>query len=92
MNYIKGNFSRKYNEFFNPKIEEHSHLPVWQKEYYDSVIRNEKDFIEKLNYIHYNPVKRALVKSPNEYEFSSYHQYFGEEREKIQIPIDKILL
>lgn len=27
------------------------------------------------NYIHYNPVKSGLVKSPDEYEFSSYNDF-----------------
>ncbi|MFQ3675256.1 MAG: transposase [Endomicrobiia bacterium] len=102
---IKGNFSRKYNEFLNPTPVSSRHLnvgyvkgfkyeyfPVWQKEYYESCVRDEKDFVQKLNYIHNNPVKRGLVNSAEEYEFSSYHQYYGESRQKIQIPIDKILL
>jgi len=106
MNYIKGNFARKYNEFLNPLLEQNDGSRplrvgydvgmevkhVWQKEYYESVIRDEDDFIEKLNYIHNNPVKRGLVDSPEKYEFSSYYQYFGERRNSVQIPIDKILL
>jgi putative transposase len=102
---IKGNFSRKYNEFMNPMPIGSRHLnvgyirgtkyeysPVWQKEYYESAIRDEKDFIQKLNYMHNNPVKGGLVNSAEEYEFSSYHQYYGEPRQNIQIPIDKIVL
>jgi hypothetical protein len=42
--------------------------------------------------MHNNPVKRGLVNSAEEYEFSSYHQYYGEPRQNIQIPIDKIVL
>lgn len=105
MNYIKGNFARKYNEFINPDLQDNVNLidyqggklqksfnSVWQKEYYEYVIRDEKDFIEKLNYIHNNPVKKGLVKNPDEYEFSSYLQWYSGLRQKIQIPIDKVLL
>lgn len=96
MKYVKGNFARKYNQFIDPDPG-NRHLnvgyrSVWQREYYESAVRDEKSFIGRLNYIHNNPVKRGLVTSPDEYEFSSYHQYYGTQREKIQIPIDKILL
>ncbi len=106
---IKGNFARKYNEFFNTQItgdngnrclsigyqrdpRGHLYLPVWQKEYYESGVRNEKEFLDKLNYMHNNPVKEKLVEFAKDYEFSSYRQYFGEPRQKIQIMIDKIWL
>lgn len=32
----------------------------WQKRYYDFNVRNEPQFVEKLRYIHQNPVKRGL--------------------------------
>jgi len=36
----------------------------WQKRYYDFNIRNHEQFIEKLRYIHRNPVKRACANFP----------------------------
>jgi putative transposase len=33
----------------------------WQKRYYDRNLREEREFREKLRYIHRNPVKRGLV-------------------------------
>jgi putative transposase len=97
MKFVKGNFARKYNEFMSPVEGGSRHLSVgyksvWQKEYYEYVIRGRDDFIEKLNYIHNNPIKQGLVKEQKEYEFSSYHQWYGEVRQKIQCPVDKILL
>ncbi len=32
--------------------------PVWQREYYDHIIRNEKDWYEKVGYILTNPQRR----------------------------------
>lgn len=84
MNYIKGNFARKYNFWHNQKGH------VWQEGYYETALRKEKDIIEKLNYTHNNPVRQGLVQEAKDYEFSSYHQYYSETREKIQIPIDKL--
>ncbi len=40
---------------------------VWQDENHDHLIRDEKDYLEKLQYILYNPVKAELVASPREY-------------------------
>ena len=41
---------------------------VWQKENYDRIMRNEAEYLEKLNYMWMNPVKAGLVADPNVYE------------------------
>jgi REP element-mobilizing transposase RayT len=48
---------------------------LWQKRFYDHVIRNEQDFHEKLNYINYNAIKHGLVKYPTQWKYSSFHNY-----------------
>jgi putative transposase len=35
---------------------------IWQRRYWDHLIRDEADFQTHLNYIHYNPVKHGRVK------------------------------
>ena len=47
----------------------------WQKRYYDRNIRNYRDFVEKLRYIHRNPVKRGLAVKPEEWKWSSFRHY-----------------
>ena len=47
----------------------------WQKRYYDFNVRNEQQFLEKLRYIHRNPVKRGLCASVEDWRWSSYLQY-----------------
>lgn len=47
----------------------------WQKRYYDSNVRNYNQFVEKLRYIHRNPVKRGLCNRPEEWRWSSFLQY-----------------
>ena len=44
----------------------------WQKRYYDFNIRNDRQFAEKLGYIHRNPVKRGLCDRPEDWEWSSF--------------------
>src|SRR6059036_2857057 len=47
----------------------------WQKRYYDFNIRNHAQFVEKLRYIHRNPVKRGLCERAEDWEWSSFRQY-----------------
>jgi putative transposase len=47
----------------------------WQKRYYDFNIRNHAQFVEKLRYIHRNPVKRGLCERAEDWEWSSFRRY-----------------
>ena len=47
----------------------------WQKRYYDFNVRNHPQFIEKLRYIHRNPVKRDLCERPEDWQWSSFRHY-----------------
>lgn len=49
---------------------------VWQRRFYDMNIRSEKKLLEKLAYIHNNPVKRRLVDSADQWPWSSFRHYF----------------
>ncbi len=52
---------------------------VWQRRFYDFVVWTERKRIEKLRYMHRNPVTRGLVSSPEQWKWSSYRHYaFGE--------------
>ena len=49
------------------------HLPrFWQVRYYDFPVWSEAKRIEKLRYIHRNPVKRGLVERPGDWKWSSF--------------------
>src|ERR1700685_1536080 len=47
----------------------------WQARYYDFNVWSEKKFVEKLRYIHRNPVARGLVKRPEDWPWSSFRHY-----------------
>jgi putative transposase len=47
----------------------------WQVRYYDFPVWSEKKRIEKLRYIHRNPVKRGLAARPADWEWSSFRQW-----------------
>src|SRR5271163_3041415 len=45
----------------------------WQKRYYDFNIRNHPQFVEKLRYLHRNPVKAGLCDRPEDWGSSFRH-------------------
>lgn len=47
----------------------------WQPRYYDFCVWSEAKRVEKLKYMHRNPVRRGLVSSPEEWPWSSFHHY-----------------
>ena len=47
----------------------------WQARFYDFNVWTEKKRIEKLRYIHRNPVTRGLVDSPEKWKWNSYRWY-----------------
>lgn len=48
---------------------------VWQKRFWEHRIRNERDMMHHVNYIHYNPVKHGLVHCPHAWPHSSFHRW-----------------
>jgi putative transposase len=53
---------------------------VWQARFYDFVVYTRKKRMEKLHYMHQNPVKRGLVLEPEQWRWSSFRAYVGDER------------
>ena len=52
---------------------------IWQPRFYDFVVFSDKKRVEKLRYMHRNPVKRGLVLEPGQWTWSSYRHYaYGE--------------
>ena len=47
---------------------------LWQRRFWEHVIRDERDFVNHCNYIHWNPVKHGLCGIPKEWRFSSVHR------------------
>jgi putative transposase len=48
---------------------------VWQARFYDFNIWSRRKRVEKLRYLHRNPVKRGLVEAPELWRWSSYRAY-----------------
>ena len=59
--------------------------PFWQRRYYDFNVFSHNKRVEKLKYMHRNPVKRGLVERPDEWHWSSYRHYLLEEASPVEI-------
>jgi putative transposase len=53
---------------------------IWQPRFYDFVVFTEKKRVEKLRYMHRNPVERRLVLEPEQWRWSSFLHYAQDER------------
>jgi putative transposase len=57
----------------------------WQKRYYDLNIRDYAQFVEKLRYIHRNPVKAGLCERSEDWPWSSFLHYASGVERRVEI-------
>ncbi|MBU1075522.1 transposase, partial [Patescibacteria group bacterium] len=69
----------------NQKYKARQSFHVWQNGFYDFNIYSEKKFIEKLNYIHDNPVKHKLAKNSKDWKYSFYQNYYLDDDSVIEV-------
>jgi putative transposase len=48
---------------------------LWQRRFWEHLIRDEADFANHCDYIHYNPVRHGLCDRPQAWTFSSIHRF-----------------
>jgi len=67
-------------QIVSQKLNEQATAPLWQPRYYDFNVCREKKLMQKLDYMHRNPVRRGLVTRPEDWRWSSARHYAtGEE-------------
>jgi putative transposase len=57
----------------------------WQRRYYDFNVCSSDKRVEKLRYMHRNPVRRGLAEKPEDWLWSSFHHYLTGERGTVKI-------
>jgi putative transposase len=78
---IKTNFTRAYRRLgrAEPARSEsrrrHGERNVWQRRYWEHLIRDMDDLRRRVEYIHYNPVKHGHVSCPHAWPWSSFHRW-----------------
>lgn len=69
----------KQFEFFKREHKGESQHQVWQEGVHPQAITTEDMLRQKLEYIHYNPVKLGLVDHPEDWRYSSARNYSGQD-------------
>jgi putative transposase len=76
---IKGAVSRRCGDEFKrpptPSRLKKKEQTLWQRRFWEHVIRSDEDYRRHVEYIHYNPVKHGMVKAPRDWAYSSFHRY-----------------
>ena len=67
---IKSYFSGGFNHPVNKRGEKE----IWQRRFWEHLLRDEEDWRRHMDYIYYNPVKHSYVKSPGDWLHSSFRQ------------------
>jgi putative transposase len=68
-------------------FEDEPERAYWQARFYDFNVWSTKKRVEKLRYMHRNPVKRGLVESPEQWRWSSYRFYSLSERGPVEVNV-----
>jgi len=48
---------------------------LWQRRFWEHVIRNDKDYAAHVDYCHINPLKHGYVKRVADWHFLTFHRY-----------------
>lgn len=74
---IKSTFSRRLpkTERISASRRAKAERGIWQRRYWEHLIRDDDDLHQHLDYVHFNPVKHSLVKYVVDWPYSSFHRY-----------------
>ena len=48
---------------------------LWQRRFWEHVIRDDRDYANHINYCHINPLKHGYVQRVEDWPYSTYHEY-----------------
>lgn len=73
---IKAHFSRGIPavQWRNTSREKRGERAIWQRRFWEHLIRDEADFNAHMDYVHFNPVKHGLVQAVAEWPYSTFHR------------------
>jgi len=70
------NLLNSYTRYFNIKLKRKG--PLWEGRFKDVLVDTDEQLIHLTRYLHLNPVTAYLVDRPEDWRFSSYSEYLGE--------------
>ena|SRR2546426_10824002 len=69
---------------------------LWRERFFDHALGTVKEYWETVEYIHLNPVRRGLLKQPEQWKWSSFPVYAGEDgagkEKRCGLTIDRVRL
>ena len=73
---IKKSFSKSLpaTEPRSPVRQQNAERGIWQRRFWEHTIRDDADFANHLDYVHFNPVKHGYVTHPADWPYSSFHR------------------
>ena len=74
---LKASFSRRIPKATSaePRLRHRGERGIWQRRFWEHLIRDEEDLENHANYIHFNPVKHGYVSRPADWPQSSFHGF-----------------
>ena len=73
MHSVKRNFTQNYKHLHDLQTS----ISIWQRGFWDHVIRDERDLELHFDYIHWNPIKHGYVTQPEDWVYSTYKDWMG---------------
>jgi putative transposase len=52
----------------------HGERGIWQRRYWEHLIRDDGDYARHMDYLHYNPVKHGHTRVVSDWPYSSFHR------------------
>jgi REP-associated tyrosine transposase len=76
-NMLKGYFSRNIEktERISASRKSRRERGIWQRRFWEHLLRNQTDVNSHVDYIHWNPVKHGWVKNVRDWPHSRFHRY-----------------
>ena len=76
MSKIVHHFKQKFSALYRMRYQTTSGR-LWQNRYWDHIIRDERDFNRRIDYIHNNPVRHKYSTEPSGWRYSSFRDWLS---------------
>lgn len=63
------------DEWLSGSKLKHRESTIWQRRFWEHCIRDDEDYRNHVDYIHFNPVKHGLVSRAADWPHSTYHRF-----------------
>lgn len=84
---IKSRFSKSLPRPHDPRSgRREGERGIWRRRFWEQVIRDSQDLDAHGDYIHWKPVKHGLVAKPDDWPYSTYHEWKKEFGRSIKVP------